>query len=66
MAALFVLLAFSSFAVAAYTSDTPMTSDKIFPAISLYMLLQFPLAMVCQPPAKDFLVVADMIPSSAW
>ncbi|PIL25024.1 ATP-binding cassette transporter [Ganoderma sinense ZZ0214-1] len=40
-----LLVAFSSFAVAAYTSDSPLTSDKIFPAISLYMLLQFPLAM---------------------
>ncbi|KAI0352362.1 metal resistance protein YCF1 [Trametes cingulata] len=40
-----LLVAFSSFAVAAYTSDTPLTSDKIFPAISLYMLLQFPLSM---------------------
>ncbi|KAI0629229.1 metal resistance protein YCF1 [Trametes polyzona] len=40
-----LLVAFSSFAVAAYTSNTPLTSDKIFPAISLYMLLQFPLSM---------------------
>ena len=38
-------MAFSSFAVAAYTSDSSLTSDKIFPAISLYMLLQFPLVM---------------------
>ena len=44
-----VLVAFSSFAVAAYTSDVPLTSDKIFPAISLYMLLQFPLNMVSSP-----------------
>ncbi|TBU30707.1 metal resistance protein YCF1 [Dichomitus squalens] len=43
-----LLVAFSSFAVAAYTSDDPLTSDKIFPAISLYMLLQFPLAMFSQ------------------
>ncbi|KAL1943159.1 hypothetical protein VTO73DRAFT_4830 [Trametes versicolor] len=40
-----LLVAFSSFAVGAYTSGTPLTSDKIFPAISLYMLLQFPLTM---------------------
>ncbi|KAI0731222.1 metal resistance protein YCF1 [Earliella scabrosa] len=40
-----LLVAFSSFAVAAYTSDSPLTSDKIFPAISLYMLLTFPLSM---------------------
>ncbi|RDX54318.1 metal resistance protein YCF1 [Lentinus brumalis] len=40
-----LLVAFSSFAVAAYTSSVSLTSDKIFPAISLYMLLQFPLAM---------------------
>ncbi|CDO77661.1 hypothetical protein BN946_scf184969.g12 [Trametes cinnabarina] len=40
-----LLVAFSSFAVAAYTSDIPLTADKIFPAISLYMLLQFPLNM---------------------
>lgn len=41
-----VLVAFSSFATAALTSDVPLTSDKIFPSISLFMLLQFPLAMV--------------------
>lgn len=41
-----VLVAFSSFAVASFVSDEPLTSDKIFPAISLFMLLQFPLAMV--------------------
>ncbi|KAH9935900.1 metal resistance protein YCF1 [Epithele typhae] len=40
-----LVVAFSSFVVAAYTSDEPLTSDKIFPAISLYMLLQFPLVM---------------------
>ena len=41
-----VLVAFSSFAVAAITSDKPLTADRIFPAMSLFMLLQFPLAMV--------------------
>ncbi|KAK0202906.1 P-loop containing nucleoside triphosphate hydrolase protein [Desarmillaria ectypa] len=40
-----LLVAFSSFAVAAITSSKPLTSDVIFPAISLFMLLQFPLAM---------------------
>ncbi|THU99163.1 multidrug resistance-associated ABC transporter [Dendrothele bispora CBS 962.96] len=43
-----LLVAFSSFAVAAVTSDKPLTSDVIFPAISLFMLLQFPLAMFSQ------------------
>ncbi|KAJ3484887.1 hypothetical protein NLI96_g5332 [Meripilus lineatus] len=43
-----VLVAFSSFATAALTSSSPLTSDKIFPAISLFMLLQFPLAMFAQ------------------
>ena len=43
-----VLVAFSSFATAALTSDEPLTSDKIFPSISLFMLLQFPLAMFSQ------------------
>lgn len=43
-----VLVAFSSFATASMTSDVPLTSDRIFPAISLFMLLGFPLAMVCQ------------------
>ena len=42
-----LLVAFSSFAVAAVTSSRPLTADIIFPAISLFMLLQFPLAMVC-------------------
>jgi hypothetical protein len=41
-----LIVAFSSFAVAAITSDVPLTADVIFPAISLFMLLQFPLAMV--------------------
>ncbi len=41
-----LLVAFSSLAVAAVTSSQPITSDIIFPAISLFMLLQFPLAMV--------------------
>ena len=42
-----VLVAFSSFAVASAVSDVPLTSDRIFPSISLFMLLSFPLAMVC-------------------
>ena len=41
-----LVVAFSSFAVAAITSSRPLTADIIFPAISLFMLLQFPLAMV--------------------
>ncbi|KAI0255781.1 P-loop containing nucleoside triphosphate hydrolase protein [Lactifluus subvellereus] len=40
-----LLVAFSSFATAAAVSSKPLTSDVIFPAISLFMLLQFPLAM---------------------
>ncbi|KAJ2933863.1 hypothetical protein H1R20_g3220, partial [Candolleomyces eurysporus] len=43
-----ILVAFSSFATAAATSDRPLTSDIIFPALSLFMLLQFPLAMFAQ------------------
>ncbi|KAK7061124.1 hypothetical protein VNI00_000860 [Paramarasmius palmivorus] len=43
-----LLVAFSSFAVAAATSDKPLTADVIFPAISLFLLLQFPLAMFSQ------------------
>ncbi|KAF9005892.1 metal resistance protein YCF1 [Cyathus striatus] len=43
-----LLVAFSSFATAAVTTATPLTSDIIFPAISLFMLLQFPLAMFGQ------------------
>ncbi|KAK0457645.1 P-loop containing nucleoside triphosphate hydrolase protein [Desarmillaria tabescens] len=43
-----LLVAFSSFAVAAIASSKPLTSDIIFPAISLFMLLQFPLAMFSQ------------------
>ncbi|KAJ3711222.1 P-loop containing nucleoside triphosphate hydrolase protein [Lentinula raphanica] len=43
-----LLVAFSSFAVAATVSTKPLTSDVIFPAISLFMLLQFPLAMFSQ------------------
>ncbi|KIK09066.1 hypothetical protein K443DRAFT_672103 [Laccaria amethystina LaAM-08-1] len=43
-----LLVAFCSFATAAITSSRPLTSDVIFPAISLFMLLQFPLAMFSQ------------------
>ncbi|KAJ6497379.1 ABC transporter transmembrane region-domain-containing protein [Mycena sanguinolenta] len=43
-----LLVAFSSFATAAWTSSRPLTSDVIFPAISLFMLLQFPLAVFSQ------------------
>ncbi|KAJ7355423.1 P-loop containing nucleoside triphosphate hydrolase protein [Mycena albidolilacea] len=43
-----LLVAFASFATAASTSSRPLTSDVIFPAISLFMLLQFPLAMFSQ------------------
>lgn len=43
-----LLVAFSSFATAALTSSKPLTSDIIFPAIALFMLLQFPLAMFAQ------------------
>ena len=41
-----LLVAFSSFATVAVVSSRPLTSDLIFPAISLFMLLQFPLEMV--------------------
>ncbi|KAG5649793.1 hypothetical protein H0H81_002022 [Sphagnurus paluster] len=43
-----LLVAFSSFATAAVVSSKPLTPDIIFPAISLFMLLQFPLAMFSQ------------------
>ena len=41
-----LVVAFSSFATVAVVSSKPLTSDLIFPAISLFMLLQFPLEMV--------------------
>ncbi|CAE6405604.1 unnamed protein product [Rhizoctonia solani] len=40
-----LLVAFGSFATAAYTGDKPLTADVIFPCIALFNLLQFPLAM---------------------
>ncbi|CAK5273937.1 unnamed protein product [Mycena citricolor] len=43
-----LLVAFSSFATVAATSSRPLTADIIFPSISLFMLLQFPLAMFSQ------------------
>ncbi|OJA12951.1 hypothetical protein AZE42_07484 [Rhizopogon vesiculosus] len=43
-----MLVAFSSFAAASVFSSRPLTADVIFPAISLFMLLQFPLAMFSQ------------------
>lgn len=39
------LVAFSTFATFAVTSDVPLTSEKIFPAISLFTLLSFPLGV---------------------
>jgi hypothetical protein len=41
-----LVVAFSSFATVAVVSSRPLTSDLIFPSISLFMLLQFPLEMV--------------------
>jgi hypothetical protein len=41
-----VLVGFSSLAAAALISPKPITSDIVFPALALFMLLQFPLAMV--------------------
>ncbi|WVF70658.1 hypothetical protein IAT40_005451 [Kwoniella sp. CBS 6097] len=39
------LVAFSTFATFALTSGRPLTSEIIFPAISLFQLLSFPMAM---------------------
>ncbi|WWC88113.1 uncharacterized protein L201_003017 [Kwoniella dendrophila CBS 6074] len=39
------LVAFSTFATFAFTSKKPLTSEIIFPAISLFQLLSFPMAM---------------------
>ena len=39
------LVAFSTFATFAFTNDKPLTSEIIFPAISLFQLLSFPMAM---------------------
>jgi ATP-binding cassette, subfamily C (CFTR/MRP), member 1 len=41
-----LLVSLGSFAAAAYVRDEPLTSDVVFPAISLFLLLSFPLAMV--------------------
>ncbi|WWD18144.1 hypothetical protein CI109_102593 [Kwoniella shandongensis] len=42
------LVAFSTFASFVITSDRPLTSEIIFPAISLFQLLSFPMAMFAQ------------------
>ncbi|KAJ9104123.1 hypothetical protein QFC19_004107 [Naganishia cerealis] len=39
------LVAFASFSTFAITSKTPLTAEKIFPAISLFQLLSFPLTV---------------------
>ncbi|TYJ52875.1 hypothetical protein B9479_006510 [Cryptococcus floricola] len=39
------LVAFVTFATFSLTSDKPLTSEMIFPAISLFQLLSFPMAM---------------------
>lgn len=39
------MVAFGTFAVYAMTSKSPLTSDKVFPAITLFQLLSFPLAV---------------------
>ncbi|KAG6330747.1 hypothetical protein ID866_8342 [Astraeus odoratus] len=43
-----LIVAFSSLATASVFTERPLTADIIFPAISLFMLLQFPLAMFGQ------------------
>ncbi|KAL1677546.1 P-loop containing nucleoside triphosphate hydrolase protein [Schizophyllum commune] len=43
-----LIVALSSFATAAAVYPKPLTADIIFPAMSLFMLLQFPLAMFAQ------------------
>jgi ABC-type multidrug transport system fused ATPase/permease subunit len=40
------LVSFSTFALYAYTSKKPLTSQIVFPAISLFQLLQFPLSVL--------------------
>jgi len=39
------MVAFATFAAYSLTSPEPLTSDRIFPAISLFSLLSFPLAV---------------------
>lgn len=39
-------MSFSTFALFAVTSKTPLTSQIVFPAISLFQLLQFPLSVL--------------------
>ncbi|KAG9309821.1 P-loop containing nucleoside triphosphate hydrolase protein [Chiua virens] len=43
-----LVVAFCSFATASVFSARPLTADVIFPCISLFMLLQFPLGMFSQ------------------
>ncbi|KAG9024994.1 hypothetical protein FS837_005122, partial [Tulasnella sp. UAMH 9824] len=43
-----LLVALATFAVAAYAGPVPLTADIIFPAIALFNLLSFPLAMFAQ------------------
>ncbi|KAA1102965.1 hypothetical protein PGT21_001583 [Puccinia graminis f. sp. tritici] len=40
------LVAFSAFSIFSLVSDTPLTPALVFPAISLFQLLQFPLAVL--------------------
>jgi hypothetical protein len=45
-----LIVGFVSFAAAAYVGEKPLTADVIFPAISLFLMLGFPLGMVsCRP-----------------
>lgn len=39
-------VSFSTFALYAYTAKKPLTSQIVFPAISLFQLLQFPLSVL--------------------
>ncbi|KDN53139.1 putative YCF1-vacuolar ABC transporter [Tilletiaria anomala UBC 951] len=40
------LVSLATFTTYAFTSDVPLTADVIFPALSLFSLLQFPIAML--------------------
>jgi ATP-binding cassette subfamily C (CFTR/MRP) protein 1 len=48
-------VAFSSFALFSTISGKPLTSEIVFPAITLFQLLGFPLAVRLLPPFSPFL-----------
>lgn len=60
-----VIVAFSSFATASVFSERPLTADVVFPAMSLFMLLSLPLALVRNNILVELLLLTSLCTQSS-